>query len=134
MTKPEKKEKKKRGRPPGSGLAITPEKADKIMTVLELGGSRNDAADYVGVGRGTLSAHVQRDEDFAERLKMAEAKGKVYHLNKISKSPSWQASAWMLERKYWQEFGKPEFRKRDDDSVVAAQIVIVRPKAKQNGD
>lgn len=48
--------------------------------------------------------------DFIESLKKAEIKFKAYHVQKImqaSQHPShWTASAWLLERKFRDEFGK----------------------------
>lgn len=96
------KAKRPRGRPP----AITPAKRLEILAALAVGGSRNEAADYVDVGRSTLSETIDRDPDFAEQVKRAEAKGKIKHLKRIDGADAWQASAWMLERKYPQEFGR----------------------------
>ena len=95
---------KRRGRKKGDGMVITADKQREILAVLATGGSRNDAADYVGVGRSTLSDHIARDESFAEQVKKAESAGKIKHLQKIEKSGAWQASAWFLERKYPAEY------------------------------
>lgn len=98
-------EKRGRGRPKGSGIKITPEKEREILAILAVGGSRNDAAEYVGVGKATLHETIDRNEDFAEQVKKAEADGKIRHLKKIEAANAWQASAWFLERKYPKEFG-----------------------------
>ena len=93
------------GRPKGSGVKITPEKQREILAILAIGGSRNDAADYVGVSKSTLHDTIAREEGFSEQVKRAEASGKVRHLKKLEKAQAWQASAWFLERKYRDEFG-----------------------------
>lgn len=98
-------EKRGRGRPKGSGLVITAEKKREIFAILSIGASRNDAADYIGVGRTTLHDLIEKDEDFAEQVKKAESAGKIKHMKKVGNAPAWQASAWMLERKWPKEFG-----------------------------
>lgn len=97
------------GRPKGSGIKVTPDKEREILAVLSIGGSRQDAADYVGVGRTSLLRAIDRDEAFADRVKAAEISGKIRHMEKIEKAESWQASAWFLERRY-----PAEFRRRSE--------------------
>lgn len=97
--------KRGRGRPKGYFIKITPEKEREILAILAIGGSRNDAAEYVGVSRSTLHETIDRNEDFAERVKKAEADGKIKHLKKVGDANAWQASAWFLERKYPKEYG-----------------------------
>jgi len=60
----------------------------------------------VGVGRSTLSETIARDAEFAEQIKKAEATGKLRHEKKIASASAWQASAWHLERKYPEEYGR----------------------------
>lgn len=78
----------------------------QILAVLAAGCSRNDAADVTGVGRSTLSAQIAKNEAFSEQVKKAEASGKLRHIRKINKSKAWQSSAWFLERKYPEEYGR----------------------------
>jgi len=113
-----------RGRPKGIGIVITEAKQKEILAILTIGGSRNDAADYVGVGKSTLHDTIARDADFAEQIKKAEAAGKIRHMRKIDKASQWQASAWFLERKYPAEFGN---RPREPESVAAPTININLP-------
>jgi hypothetical protein len=87
---------------------MTPDKEKEILAILTMGGSRNVAADYVGIAQGTLHDCIKRNADFSERVKNAEAKGQIRHLKKVSESDQWQASAWMLERKWPNEFGRRE--------------------------
>jgi hypothetical protein len=96
--------KRKPGRPVGSGVAITPDKKKEILAILTVGSTRNTAADYVGVGRSTLSETIGRDKEFHEQIKRAEAQGKLRHEKKIAEADAWQASAWHLERKYPEEY------------------------------
>lgn len=122
--------KRKRGRPKGSGTVLTSDVRREIIAILTIGGSRNDAADYVGVDRSTLeTAKMEAHHaDFLRQVKKAEAKGKAYHLRRIHNAEPWQASAWMLERKYRAEFGRnppaPEHEKLADPTAVPARRYV----------
>lgn len=94
--------------PRGRPRVITPEKEAEILAILTMGGSRNIAADYVGVGHGTLHEHIARDAEFSERIKRAESECQRLHLERLHLAEPWQASAWMLERKWPNEFGRRE--------------------------
>lgn len=110
---------KKVGRPKGSGLAVTPAIMASVCEVLEAGGSRNDAADMTGIAASTLHNALERDADFSERVKKAEVRGKLRHLEAIANSDAWQASAWFLERKY-----PDEYARREPASKEAAQEIV----------
>jgi hypothetical protein len=80
----------------------------KVYEVLTLGASLQDAADILGVDRSTLTRAKQSDPTFAHGIKKATAEGKVWHLQQVKdhKPGAWQASAWMLERKWYKEFAR----------------------------
>ena len=61
--------KKPRGRP----RVLTPEKKQTIIDCLTEGLSRCVAARYVGVSPTTIKSESERDEEFLERLREAEA-------------------------------------------------------------
>lgn len=120
--------KRKAGRPKGSGLKITDEKKKEILAVLTMGGSRNIAADYVSVGRTTLLSLIDRDAQFSEQVKKAEAMGQIKHLQTIDKAKVWQASAWMLERKWPQEFGRNQQQQESNTEKLAEAITMLIDK------
>mgnify|MGYP000954248146 CR=1 FL=1 len=128
--KPPKRQPGKRGRPKGSGTVLTPHRRREILAILTVGGSRNDAADYVGIDRGNLeTAKLEAHHpDFLRQLKRAEARGKAYHLRRVHDADAWQASAWMLERKYRAEFGRNpppvEQEKPNDPTAVPARKYV----------
>ena len=74
------------------------------------------AAEASGVGLSTLHEWRQRGEagealfvDLVERLKKAEANGIARALESIrsaSEGGAWQASAWILERRYPADYGR----------------------------
>lgn len=97
---------------------MTPEKERDILAILATGGSRNVAADYVGIGQATLHDVIARDEKFSERVKKAEASGQLKHLKKIEMAEQWQASAWMLERKWPDEYGRKDRTEQPADDMA----------------
>jgi hypothetical protein len=79
--------------------------AEQIFHVLRLGGSLQDSADYCRIDRSTLTRQKQRDPNFAQGIKKAVVEGKLVHLQVIlTRAKNWQASAWMLERRWPQQF------------------------------
>ena len=82
----------------------------QIYAILAVGASLEDAADFLGVDRSTITRSMQRDRLFAQGIKRAEARGKIRHLKKIGQAKAWQASAWMLERKWYKEFARRDPR------------------------
>ena len=68
-------------------------------------------------------------------LNKAEVKRKLWHLNRIQQASTdgaWQASAWYLERRYPQEYAKPD-RYHDqgiEEAVNAVKELTESIKAK----
>lgn len=121
-----KKTKKKAGnRGKGRPRIITNINEKEILAILETGGSRNMAADYVGIGRTTLHDHIDRDEAFSEQVKRAEASGQLKHLKKVGGADQWQASAWMLERKWPDEFGRKDRHEEQTDDIASVLTKLI---------
>lgn len=109
-----KPEKRKRG--PGAGRPrklVDPQKRKLVITVLQVGGTRADAAVAAGVNHTTLNDECRRDTAFAADLKQAEIAGKIVALKTIhgikqsSDEPTaLKAATWYLERKFYEEFGR----------------------------
>lgn len=95
-------------RKPGPKPKIDAKTEAEIIACLTVGASLRDAAAYVAVDYMTLYRKRQNDPRFANRLIQAVAKGKLHHIRKIGKASQWQASAFMLERKWWKEFGRKD--------------------------
>ena len=87
---------------------IGPKEEAEIFACLTVGASLKDAADYLGVNYSTVRRHRIDSPKFAQGTIKAISKGKIHHLNKIGKAPQWQASAFMLERKWGAEFGRKD--------------------------
>jgi hypothetical protein len=78
----------------------------EAIAIVKAGGSLNDAADIIGVARDTLNRHLRDNPKFRKGIDRAAASGKIRLVKKVGKSRPWQAAAWMLERKWGDEFGK----------------------------
>lgn len=78
----------------------------KVYAILAVGGSLDDAADYLEIARSTLNLRLEKNPQFRKGVDRATAKGKLRLIKKVGKAQPWQAAAWMLERKWGKEFGK----------------------------
>ena len=110
---------------------------DLIKIICELKGkgmSNKDICMAVGIHEATLyrwlnkpSARLHRV--LSEEFKKAEARYKQELLDTIrgaalAKRQYWTAAAWLLERKYPDEFGRPETRKTVVETEDAPKIVL----------
>lgn len=92
----------------GPKFKIGPAEEKQIFAILSVGGSLADAADCLGIHRETLINQGKRDPKFSKGMMKAAAKGKISLIRRVGKAPQWQAAAWMLERKWGEEFGKKD--------------------------
>ena len=96
---------RKRGRP----TKYTPDRVDKILSLLRAGNTRRAASLASGVTYTTFAEWVLAFPDFAEQVEMAEGEAESVHIQNILRAAStgsWQASAWWLERRRHGEWGK----------------------------
>lgn len=93
----------------------------KILSAIRDGVSLHDAAAQVGVNYSTLNREMHRDAEFSDAVKKAEIDGKIALIRLVRKGakadPKW--AAWMLERKYYDEYAK-----RNPDAITAAQLSL----------
>lgn len=103
-----------------------------IFNILELGGSRTDAAAAAAIDRTTLTDEARRDPAFAQQLIDAELAGKILALKTIKGAidggdpkVAFQAAKWFLAVKYWKEFAQrnPDAIKPDDVVAMIQQLV-----------
>lgn len=87
---------------------------NKILIAHENGLNQRDSALFAGISERTLyywlekgkNARSGKYKQFFQDFENAEIKNKLYHLKKINDDESWQSSAWYMERKYPNEYGK----------------------------
>ena len=88
---------------------------------VSLGLTTRASCDYAGISQQAYYSYVKKAEEdiakgkktkyveFYDAVKKAEASFRVFHMSKIrdaAESGSWQASAWSLERRFPEEYGK----------------------------
>ena len=96
---------------------ITEEITGCIVDALGAGHYREVACKLAGIDRKTLLNWLKRGQrersgvyrDLYLAVERAEAKAEVFHLKNIETASvkSWFASAWFLERKHPERWGKP---------------------------
>jgi len=100
-----------------------------VLKVLRAGGSRNDAANKVGVTYNTLLNEVKRDNTFNEQVAAAESDCKLTLILRVNKASAddWRAASWLLERKWWKEYAKrnPETISADQLATAFSRLVAV---------
>ena len=107
----------------------------EVMCGLKAKGMHNkDICMAVGIHEATLYRWLNKPSSklhraLGEQFKKAEAQYKQELLDSIretalSKPRYWTAAAWLLERKYPEEFGRPETRKTAVETEDAPKIVL----------
>ena len=118
---------------------LTPDIQKKIGDNITLGMPIKFAAEAAGITEQTFYNWLKRGEneskgkffEFAEHIKACKAKAVQLHLKLITKAASegtWQASAWLLERRYPEEFGKRDRLKLDGKMEHSSGVVIYIPE------
>jgi len=110
----------------------TPEREQRLLDALRAGNTRQHACRYAGISDESLR-RWQQSVEFVEALKKAEADAIVRHVANIAKAAQdgqWTASAWWLERRYPEDYGR-----RFEPEVAAAagvQVTIAFDHANQD--
>lgn len=130
-----------RGRKP-----IEPDTARKqrLLDALTAGATLKMAARAAGVSEDTLARWRVRHKGLADEMTQAEASGAVAALAQIQRAAangSWQAAAWLLERRYPDDFGRVARTQQQQpdtfphyDAVADARLAkIVRETATKLG-
>jgi hypothetical protein len=89
-----------------SGSCMNNENIAKLLANLESGLTRTDACVMAGINKSTFYEHLKKYPDFAQSVEYAEIKMKKTCLDTIAKAgqSAWTACAWLLERKFGNEF------------------------------
>lgn len=132
---------------------LTKQLIEQLATYIENGNFAQDAcklADvseagyykWLATGRAILDGEVQKTKanaltvELVEAIKHADAKFKAYHLSNINKASrtTWQASAWMLERRFPDEYGRRAENAVKIESEGAVTIYIPDNSREEDGD
>jgi hypothetical protein len=99
-------------------------KKREVFAILNVGGSRVMAAQYVGCHVEAIRCTAIGDRNFAAQLRKAELGPELTFLRNIqlaSKDPKqWRASAWALERLFPDRYGR-----RPANSITPEQLAEV---------
>ena len=136
----------------GRPSKLTPETTQRIVEAVELGATWERAADAAGVGASTLGLWRRRGEAgdapysaFLAALKRAEGAGverALMVIRKAAAAGAWQASAWLLERRYPADYGRrsevsvrasaaSEVATATSDAAIVAALHALRSSAPQ---
>lgn len=99
--------------PGGRPTKKTPELISKLADAIADGLPDIYACALVGINRETLAAWQRDDLDgeFSGIVKAAQAHRMIGLLGRIKEgSPGWQGAAWFLERRFPQEYCRPELK------------------------
>ena len=144
MAKRKQKEKQSRGRP----TKLTKKLQEDICGYIENGASFKDACLLANIDittfcnwrkQGKIDEGNNKDSiysNFSKATKKAEATFKIYHVQQITKASReqghWQASAWLLERKYPDEYGKYDRLKITGDmNILEYDIPVPEEEMKE---
>jgi len=111
-------------------MATTETQKNQVLAGLATGLTIKDACIHAGIGESTFYDIVNRDSEFSDNVEKAKIQLKTKGLKKIQEAgeKQWQAWAWILERKFKQEFGRVELtqevssediEKMDEDELDA---------------
>jgi hypothetical protein len=95
----------------GRPSKYTKERAGRILSALREGNTRSASAALGGIDVGTLVSWERRFSDFSAHVKEAEAAAERMHVGNIKRaafSGNWQASAWWLERRRPDDWGRKD--------------------------
>lgn len=105
----------------GARLTLTAELIKNLAQFIRAGLTNKSSCDACGISETTFYRWLETGEkdkdrqkasiyrEFWEAIKKAEASHKMELLNtirKAGKDGNWQAAAWELERRYYNEFGR----------------------------
>lgn len=120
----------------GRRSKLTPEVQEKICEYVRQGLTYEIAARAAGISESTFYRWRERGEkarggkfrEFWEALKRAEAEAEQRLVERIlsASSDTWQAAAWILERRYPDRWGRKDRVKHETDFGDALAQVLER--------
>jgi len=107
---------------------------DRLIQAIKLGAFIEHACIYAGINSSTFRLwrkHAQSGlepyKSFWEEVQQAESESIVRRIARIEKAGldgSWQADAWILERKYPDKFGKRDHLKVEADPNAPVEVEL----------
>lgn len=121
----------------GRSSKLTPEIEKTILETIRMGATFAAAADRAGISPDTIQEWRQRGEGthpkrgptadlvrFALAVKKAMGDAEVLHVGRITKASEkdWTASAWILERRHPERYGRIDRARAEDRTSVRATM------------
>jgi len=108
-------------------MAYSKEFMQKVLSAVAGGLNVQDACAVVGISKQTLYNHINADPDFATEFEKAQVSFKLSHLRNVANASQndWRASAWILERKFKDEFSLRQEMVGKDGNDLNFQVRIV---------
>lgn len=108
----------------------SPERSRAICEALELGTPRTHAAAAANISDVTFYDWLKTNPNFSNAVKAAEARCIQTRLERIraaGMAGNWTADAWVLERRFPQDFGKTvqEHQLRDMSTYTDAELEAI---------
>jgi len=121
----------------GRKTKYTPQTIAKILKHIKNGSNLVDSAQLSGINSSTLFAWMNEKPEFSDRVQEAISKSKEGLIKNIIKAGkhNWQASGWLLERRYSKEYALKtiqELQGKDGQELVF-KIVADVPKVEPIG-
>lgn len=116
----------------------TEEVSNKIYEAIAEGNTHKTACALAGIHPATFYRWMDDDSEFCDTVKAAEAVSESFHVGQIKRAStsSWQASAWMLERR-----NNPEWGRKDrvdvtskDEKIEGFNITVIDPSSRDYGE
>lgn len=105
----------------------TPATVKIICDAISLGLSRKDACVASSISQDSFARWLKEDAEFADKIDKSELRCKQRNLimvQKASQKPQhWQASAWMLERKFSDEFALKQKTEHTIDPALIKNLI-----------
>jgi hypothetical protein len=113
---------------------LTPETADRLVSLIKAGNYLSVAVRAAGISRALFYQWLDRgasdapeDAEYAElrtRVENAKAEGEARNVAAIASAAreNWQAAAWLLERMYPDRWGRSSVRLRDTPEETTPQV------------
>jgi len=119
----------------GRPTKLTPDVHKKIVNLIKAGNYNDVAAQAVGINEATFYGWMKRGEvgdgqiyiEFYKAIKEASAFSEAHYLELIRKAAqetSWQAAAWVLERKHKDKWGRSMTVEGNQDKPISNVMTI----------
>jgi len=118
----------------GRPTKLTPETQTKIVNLLRAGNYVETAAAFCDIDKPSIYDWLKRGNrqktgiyrDFLNAVERAQAEAEIRDLEAIRKDGAWQGSAWRLERKFPQKWGRKERLEHVGTDGGPIQVATIR--------